>query len=101
MKILIINTDRDENASSHMVTFTDNAIRLQLYYKYSSLMGISANHSWDKYTFIDEKAGYIDTFKTMDRLQKENPFLGNVLIVTHEQWLDKQESNWRDNSRYY
>ena len=87
MKILIIRTDIDELASSRSISGIDSAISLELYHKYRAL-NISANHSWKKYTFIDEMNKYIGTFKTMSELIAKNPFLGNVLILTHEQWLD-------------
>ena len=95
MKILIINTDIDETANSRSLTGVDAAITMELYIKYRSPMRLTANHSWDKYTFIDEKDEYIGTFDTMDKLLVKNPFLGNVLILTHEQWLDKQNKDWR------
>lgn len=95
MKILIINTDIDETANSRSLTGVDAAITMELYIKYRSPMRLTANHRWDKYTFIDEKDEYIGTFDTMDKLLVKNPFLGNVLILTHEQWLDKQNKDWR------
>ena len=95
MKILIINTDIDETANSRSLTGVDAAITMELYVKYRSPMRLTANHMWSKYTFIDEKNEYIGTFDTMDKLLVKNPFLGNVLILTHEQWLDKQNKDWR------
>ena len=95
MKILIINTDIDETANSRSLTGVDAAITMELYVKYRSPMHLTANHMWSKYTFIDEKNEYIGTFDTMDKLLVKNPFLGNVLILTHEQWLDKQNKDWR------
>jgi len=95
MKILIINTDIDEAANSRSLTGVDAAMTMELYVKYRSPMRLTANHQWDKYTFIDEKDEYIGTFYTMDKLLVKNPFLGNVLILTHEQWLDKQNKDWR------
>tara|TARA_R110001592_G_scaffold311034_1_gene585756 strand:- start:1526 stop:1855 length:330 start_codon:yes stop_codon:yes gene_type:complete len=103
MKILIINTDIDEAADSRSLTGVDAAMTWELYVKYRSPMRLTANHMWDKYTFIDEKNEYIGTFDTMDKLYEaqsrrfihSKPFLGNVLILTHEQWLDKQNKDWR------
>tara|TARA_R110000764_G_scaffold54201_3_gene118102 strand:- start:1681 stop:1986 length:306 start_codon:yes stop_codon:yes gene_type:complete len=95
MKILIINTDIDEAADSRSLTGVDDAITMELYKKYRSPLRLTANHQWSKYTFIDEKDEYIGTFYTMDKLLVKNPFLGNVLILTHEQWLDKQNKDWR------
>lgn len=97
MKILITRTDIDD--ASRMLTGTDSAITMELYKKYRS-MGITANHVWSKYTFIDEKNEDIGTFRTMDDLQEKNPFLGNTLILTHEQWLDKANPNWKTVERY-
>ena len=112
-KILIIRTDIDEKESSRSITGTDNAITMELYRKYGCKadpchLNISANHSWSKYTFIDEKLEYIGTFKTMDKLYEaqvrrylhSEPYLGNVLILTHEQWLDKEFPGWRKVERY-
>lgn len=111
MKVLIIRTDIDETASSRSLTGIDTAITMELYNKYrvNSRVGgnwddplnrLTANHCYDKYTFLDEKIGYIGTFRTMDKLLVKNPFLGNVLVLTHEQWLDKQCPNWKNNPRY-
>lgn len=111
MKVLIINTSINEAALSRSLTGTDTAITLELYSKYSlndsvggswddPLNRLTANHTWSKYTFIDEKVAYIGTFNSMDKLLKKVPFLGNVLILTHEQWLDKQNPNWRTEPRY-
>jgi hypothetical protein len=36
----------------------------------------------------------------MDKVLDKNPFLGNVLVITLEQWLDKQNPEWRNNPRY-
>ena len=104
MKVLIINTSIDETKSGRQLTGIDSAITFELYYKYRSNnkchLHITANHLWSKYTFIDEKDAYIGTFNSMDKLLVKQPFLGNVLIVTHEQWLDKQNPKWRTEPRY-
>jgi len=111
MKVLIIRTDIDENLSSRCLSGIDSAITFELYEKYrinskvggswdSSLNRLTANHYYDKYTFIDEKSAYIGTFKSMNKVLEKNPFMGNVLILTHEQWLDKQNPNWKTNPRY-
>lgn len=111
MKILIINTTIDENCSSRSLNGIDTAISSELYHKYrvnnkvgggwdSPLNRLTANHLWDKYTFIDEKSAYIGTFKSMDKVLEKNPFMGNVLILTHEQWLDKQNPDWKTVPRY-
>lgn len=100
MKVLIIRTDIDENNPSRCLTGVDSAITMELYKKYRSPMGISANHMWSKYTFIDEKDEYIGTFDHMDELLNKKPFLGNVLTVTHDQWLDKVNPNWKEVERY-
>lgn len=99
MKVLIIRTDIDENSSSRSLTGIDSAITFELYKKYRYL-GITANHYYNKYTFIDEKCAYIGTFRSIDKILEKNPFLGNVLVLTHEQWLDKQNPNWKTNPRY-
>jgi hypothetical protein len=105
MKVLIIRTDIDENSSSRSLTGIDSAITFELYKKYRCdsnpcHLHITANHYYEKYTFIDEKCAYIGTFNSMDKVLEKNPFLGNVLILTHEQWLDKQNPNWKTNPRY-
>ena len=107
MKLLIIRTDIDETESTRSLTGTDSAITMELYKKYrlgennsSCRLHITANHTWSKYTFIDEKNEDIGTFRTMDDLQEKNPFLGNTLILTHEQWLDKANPNWKTVERY-
>lgn len=111
MKVLIINTTIEENYSSRSLNGIDTAITLELYGRYrinsncggdwdAPLKRLTANHRWSKYTFIDEKIGYIGTFNSMDKVLKKNLFLGNVLILTHEQWLDKQNPEWRTNPRY-
>jgi hypothetical protein len=111
MKVLIINTTIDENASSRSLNGIDTAISSELYSKYrvnskvggswdSPLNRLTANHLYSKYTFIDEKSAYIGTFKSMDKVLEKNPFMGNVLILTHEQWLDKQNPEWRTVPRY-
>jgi len=93
MKVLIINTGKDQQ--NGLLTGVDDAITMELYFKYRSPMRLTANHMWSKYTFIDEKNEYIGTFGKMEDLLKKNPFLGNVLILTHEQWLDKQNKDWK------
>ena len=99
MKILIINTTIEDNYKSRSLDGTNSAITMELYKKYGDTLGITANHMWSKYTFIDEKNQYIGTFiNTSDLLF--NRFLGSCLIVTHEQWLDKQNPNWKTNPRY-
>lgn len=102
MKVLIIRTDINnvDSFGGRVLSGIDTAISSELYNKYSSTFGISSNHMWDKYTFIDEKMCYIGTFDSMDKVLKRNPFMGNVLIVTHEQWLDKQNPEWRTVPRY-
>ena len=111
MKVLIIRIDIDENSSSRSLTGIDSAMTFELYHKYrvnskvggswdSSLNRLTANHYYDKYTFIDEKSAYIGTFQSMDKVLEKNPFLGNVLVLTHKQWLDKQNPNWETESRY-
>lgn len=111
MKVLIIRKDIDENSSSRSLSGIDSAITFELYKKYtvnskiggswnSPLNRLTANHIYDKYTFIDEKHAYIGTFKSMDKVLEKNPFMGNVLILTHEQWLDKQNPNWKNEPRY-
>tara|TARA_A200000159_G_scaffold51421_1_gene47449 strand:- start:1434 stop:1745 length:312 start_codon:yes stop_codon:yes gene_type:complete len=100
MKVLITRTDIDETQSSRSLTGIDSAITMELYKKYRSPMHLSANHIWDKYTFIDEKNEYIGTFNTMDDLHKKNPFLGTTLMLTHEQWLDKVNPEWKEVKRY-
>jgi hypothetical protein len=106
MKVLIINTTINERESSRCLGKIDNALTMELYYKYrvnanvggiwsDSLNRLTANHVYSKYTFIDEKKAYIGTFDSMDDVLNKNPFMGNVLILTHEQWLDKQNPNWK------
>jgi hypothetical protein len=107
MKVLIINTTIDEKSSSRALGAVDNAITMELYHKYrinsnvggswhNSLNRLTANHIYSKYTFIDEKNAYIGTFDSMDKVLEKNSFLGNVLVLTHEQWLDKQNPEWRN-----
>jgi hypothetical protein len=105
MKVLIINTTIDETKSSRSLNGIDSAITFELYIKYRCNanpchLHITANHLWSKYTFIDEKTAYIGSFDSMDKVLEKNPFMGNVLILTHEQWLDKQNPDWRTNPRY-
>jgi hypothetical protein len=106
MKILIIRTDIDKMSTSRCFTGIDSAITFELYKKYRCdsnnpcHLHITANHYYSKYTFIDERKSYIGTFDSMDKVFEKNPFLGNVLILTHEQWLDKQNPEWRNNPRY-
>lgn len=105
MKVLIIRTDIDETSSSRSLSGTDSAMTFELYKKYrcdsnACHLHITANHYYDKYTFIDEKSAYIGTFKSMDKVLEKNPFMGNVLVLTHEQWLDKQNPKWKTNPRY-
>ncbi len=105
-KILIIRTDIDEKESSRRLDGVDSAFTMELYYKYRSPMHISANHVWSKYTLIDEKNEYMGTFDSMQELIETYPKriksepLGKVLILTHEQWLDKAEPYWREVERY-
>lgn len=105
MKVLIINTTIDEKNQSRSLNGIDSAITFELYIKYRCNgnpchLDITANHTWSKYTFIDEKTAYIGTFNSIDKVLEKNPFMGNVLVLTHEQWLDKQNPNWRTNPRY-
>jgi hypothetical protein len=100
MKVLIINTTIPEQSSGRALTGIDSAITFELYKKYRSL-GLTANHMWNKYTFIDEKDKYIGTFRSMDELIKKKSFLGNCLTLTHEQWLDEQNPVWRSEERYW
>ncbi len=99
MKVLIINKSINKTESHRSLGGLDTAITMGLYIKYRSALGISANHLYSKYTFIDEKNNYIGTFNTMDDLTKKIDFLGNVMIVTTEQWLDKNSKGWRKNPR--
>ena len=106
-KILIIRTDIDETGSSiRCLTGVDSAFTGELYNKYRSSMGISANHMWSKYTLIDEKKEYMGTFNSMQELIETYPKyihnepLGNVLILTHKQWLDKMRPDWREVKSY-
>ncbi len=105
MKVLIINTTIDETANSRALTGIDAAITFELYKKYNvesttCYFHITANHLWSKYTFIDEKDEVITTSGTMSKVLEKTPFLGNVLILTHEQWLDKVNPEWRTVKRY-
>ena len=100
MKVLIIRTDIDETKNSRSMGGIDSAMTLEMYYKYNALLGLTANHNYSKYTFIDEKSAYIGTFNTMTDLMQKHEFMGNVLIVTHEQWLNKQNPEWRVCPRY-
>ena len=97
MKVLIINTVKD--SQNGMLTGTDSAITFELYRKYRNL-GITASHMWSKYIFIDEKDEYIGTFSTMDKVIESKGFLGNCLVVTHEQWLDRCNPEWKTTPRY-
>lgn len=112
-KILIIRTDIDEKESSRAFTGVDSALTMELYRKYACgnhpcRLNISANHYYSKYILIDEKWDYIGTSDSMEELYKAQtkrcldgkPFLGNVLILTHEQWLDKQLPIWKEVERY-
>lgn len=112
MKVLIIRTDINvDSFGGRALSGVDTAVSSELYHKYrinsnvggdwsSPLNRLTANHIWDKYTFIDEKCAYIGTFKSIDEVLEKNPFMGNVLILTHEQWLDKQNPEWRTVPRY-
>jgi len=111
MKVLIIRTDIEDNCNSRCLSGIDSAMTFELYHKYrvnskvgggwdSPLNRLTANHYYDKYTFIDEKSAYIGTFKSMTKVLENNPFMGNVLVLTHEQWLTKQNPNWKSEPRY-
>ena len=111
MKILIVNTEIEDNCSSRSLNGIDSAITFELYKKYrlnskvggswdAPLNRLTANHTYSKYTFIDEKSAYIGTFRSMDEVLEKNPFLGDVLVITHAQWLDEQNPEWRDVQRY-
>ena len=114
MKTLIIRTDIDEiNEHGRLMTGVDSAITMELYIKYrcsatNCHLHISANHVWSKYTYIDEKWEYIGTFDTMQELYEaqtrrfihSEPEIGEVLIQTHEQWLNKANPNWKKEKRY-
>tara|TARA_R100001460_G_scaffold98752_1_gene141696 strand:- start:1015 stop:1347 length:333 start_codon:yes stop_codon:yes gene_type:complete len=105
-KILIIRTDINEKESSRCLTGVDSAFTMELYHKYRSPMCITANHMWSKYTLIDEKNGYMGTFDSMQKLIETYPEriksepLGKVLILTHEEWLDKANPEWREVKHY-
>ncbi len=109
MKVLIINVSIDETKSSRSLGGLDNAITMGLYKKYRlgnndlpwnvAINRLTANHMYDKYTFIDEKTGYVGSFRTMNKLIEKIPFIGNCLTVTTEQWLDKHYKGWRENPR--
>ena len=105
-KILIIRTDIDEKESSRCLGGVDSAFTMELYYKYNFLMRITANHVWSKYTLIDEKCEYMGTFDSMQKLIEryseciKSEALGKVLILTHEQWLDKANPEWKEVERY-
>ena len=90
-----------ENATSRSLTGIDDAITMELYRFKNRLFHLTANHMWSKYTFYDEKKKYIGTFDTMDKLLLKNEFLGNVLVVTHEQWLDKQNEEWKTKYKHW
>ena len=106
MKILIIKqTEQEAFDKPHIGC----ALTFELYKAYrcsstrSCHLHITANHMWSKYTFIDEKNEYVGTFSTMDKLLAADylkGFIGNCLVVTAEQWLDKQNPNWRTVERY-
>jgi hypothetical protein len=115
MKILIINTTIEENNTGRGLNGLDSAMTSELYkaYRCNNTRGchlhITANHTWDKYTFIDEKDEYIGTFSHMDDIYKSSYLnkkgeysfcLGNCLVLTHEQWLNKQNPEWKTEPRY-
>lgn len=105
MKVLIINATIDELSSNRSLNGIDSAITFELYKKYRVQSNpchfhITANHMWGKYIFIDEKSKYIGSFNHIDDLLRKNIFLGNCLVLTHEQWLDKQNPKWRTEPRY-
>jgi hypothetical protein len=105
MKVLIINTTLEDNYSSRMLSGTDTAIAFELYKKYGCdsnrcWLHVNANQLYSKYTFIDERLAYIGSFDSMKSLLGSVPFLGNVLVLTHEQWLDKQNPKWKTEQRY-
>jgi hypothetical protein len=96
-----------------MLTGIDNAFSSELYYKYrcnnhTCRLHITANHVWSKYTYIDEEVKYIGTFKTMEELFEaqtkrfihSEPILGEVLILTHTQWLDNTFPRWKKIKAY-
>lgn len=100
MKVLIINSTIQENCNGRSLGGLDCAITFELYRKYFSGFGICANNIYDKYIYIDERDQYIGTFSSMDKLLARKIFLGNCLVLTHEQWLDKQNPEWRTEKRY-
>ena len=100
MNILIINTDIDETKSSRRLNGVDSAITFELYKRYNTLLNLSANNLWDKYTFINEEEAKISTYDTMDELLQEKGVVGNVLVTPHDSWLDKQNPEWRTAPRY-
>ncbi len=100
MKVLIIRTDIEEASTSRGLGKEDAAVTFELYKKYnlnatSCYFHIKATNVWDKYTFIDERDETIDSFNTMAKLLNHVSFLGNVLVLTHEQWLDFHNPKWR------
>lgn len=100
MKIIIVRTDIDVNCKGRALSGIDSAMTSELYRKYSGVLRICANNYYSRFTFIDEKEQYIGTFKNMGELLAKRDFVGNVLVLTHEQWLDKQNPEWRTHPRY-
>jgi len=74
-------------------------------YKTYNRFGISASHLWRKYTLIvdgkGENARDIRSWDTMEDLFYERLYiqkdlcLGKVLILTHEQWLERVNPMWK------
>lgn len=102
MKVLIINTTKNDSGSNTLGG-VDTAITMEMYKLYCNNKlntKVCANSMFSKYTLLDEKFGTVETYNTMDKLLSSVKWLGNCIIVTHEQWLDKICPNWREEPRY-
>lgn len=98
-RILIVNT------SPKWCGKIERAMSIEMYKTYTNRFGISANHIWGKYTLIvdgkGENAPDIRSWDTMKDLfyerlvLKKDLCLGKVLILTHEQWLERVNPMWK------
>ena len=73
---------------------------MNIYNLYRS-MGVTANHVYDKYTYVDLSAQEYNSKDSMNDLLESIFHNGSreISITSHESWLDKVEPDWRDNPR--
>lgn len=101
MTLLIVRTDIEDNNKGRSMDGVDSAITFELYSLYRSVFHLTANHVWSKYIVIDEEDNYIGTFRSVDEMiAKQINRLAACSVITHEQWLNDRNPNWRTHPRY-